>query len=132
LKILEAVGLGVDGAAVEEVAREAEVEVVPVPAELLEEGELVEELLGGVLVLAVARVDEAGARLSAELGVAAQVILEGAADALELGADHEGGAARVAREHLHRVDDGLVLVEGGGGRVEDVGPRPEELGGVPE
>ncbi len=94
---------------------------------LLEEGVLVEEFLRGVLVLAVACVDEGGPRPSRGVGVAAQGVLEPAAHALELGADDVAGLVRIAVEHLDRVGHRFVLVERRGGRIEKVRARPEKF-----
>eukprot|EP00754_Rhynchopus_humris_P024033 Rhum_TRINITY_DN14861_c18_g1::Rhum_TRINITY_DN14861_c18_g1_i1::g.124369::m.124369 len=129
----EAVCLAVDRAAVVQVADEGQVDAGAVPVQLLEERELVEELLRRVLVASVARVQEGRPRQLELRAVFADHLVEPRARALELRAHDEDGLVRaVAAQHLHRVRHALLLVEGGGGGVEDVHLAAVEKGGVPE
>mmetsp|Transcript_43578 Transcript_43578/g.123316 ORF Transcript_43578/g.123316 Transcript_43578/m.123316 type:complete len:542 (+) Transcript_43578:215-1840(+) len=130
---LEPVDLGVDSAAVEEVAEQGDVDGGGVPALLLQEAKLVEELLGGVFVTTVASVDEGAAGEPAFQGVFADGFLKPRAHALQLRPYHEDALAdRIVAEHLDGVCDGLVLLEGGSLRIKHVDFHTVELGCVSE
>merc|ERR1719517_211263 len=96
-----------------QVAKQGQVNVRPVPSSLLEEAELVQKFLRGVLMPTVPRIDEGGAWDSHLPRVLADRRRKPGAHALKLRADDEDGLARrIAGQHLHRGCDGLAFLQG--------------------
>lgn len=115
-----------------EVADEGQMEAGEVHSVVLEEGELVQKLLGRMLMLAVSRVDEGGLHGKAvPPRVLGALLVQVAAQALDLAA-HDEDRVAVAGEHVEGVGIALALVDRGRGahQLGDLGVV--ELGSVPE
>ena len=109
----QSVDLAVHGASVVQVADKGDVKIRGVPAVVLEEGELVQQFLCGMLVLSVSGVDEGrGVGQAVAPCVGRAFLSEVAADALDLAADDED-AVVVAAEGVEGVGVAFALVERG-------------------
>mmetsp|Transcript_85687 Transcript_85687/g.245920 ORF Transcript_85687/g.245920 Transcript_85687/m.245920 type:complete len:305 (+) Transcript_85687:1039-1953(+) len=110
---LEAIDLGVRGAAVGEVADERDVDGRVVPPHLLQQRELVHHLAHRVCVPAVAGIQEGRPRDAELLSVQRQGGLQPAANTLKWTSDDEySPLRRIDGKHLHGIGDRLVLLEG--------------------
>ena len=117
-ELREQVDVGAGHAAVRDVADDGDAQAFERRA-VIEDGAGVEQRLGGVLVGAVAGVDDGGARQVArqEVGRAGS------------GVAHHDGVRAHGDERVQRIDERLALGDAGAGGGDGDGVRAEALGG---
>ncbi len=118
---LEAHDVAARDATVEDVADDEDLEALEVAAEVLAHAEQVEQALRGVLVLAVAGVDDARLRVGGER-------LAGAGRRVP----HDDDVGRVGAQGDRRVLERLALLDGRAAGLEGQGVGREPLGGKVE
>src|SRR5690554_3295625 len=110
---LQPIGLGVDGPTVKEVPYQSEVQVLSTVVVVLKEGELIQQLLGGVFVSSITCVDEG--RLTPQavtLCVGSATLLKPSTYPFDFAAHNEDGVG-VATEGEEGIGVALPFVEGG-------------------
>jgi hypothetical protein len=99
---------------VEQVSDKGDVDMLPLPLQLFEKTELVEKLLGRMLVAAVPGIDKRGPGHPDFPRVFGHTVFEPAAYPFDPAADYEhAGRRRIAHEHLDGIGNALFFLEAG-------------------